>query len=204
MEQNQAPTTAPELTPEQQHIQRLASDLQALQTIVGVLLIRAQGTLILKADQRRRFEQELQRNGHYPRLEINPHGSGGDLKITHRWGPLEETAPARTGIPIHHLLEGLAYMGLASIEVDEIRSWSPEVQRQVVEWCAANYAQRNAGDGAPPTVVPPTPEVLVAALAALPKVEPECGNETPLEAQETQVPGAESSEGIDACREPVV
>lgn len=166
LSQVEEPTPEPQavpLTHEQLLIQKLSGDLDGMRTLLGTLLWRANGTLIVLNKHRRGYFEQIRKfDGRAPTLNVENFGKG-DLRITAIWDPAEFAALAaaaeEAGPPIEEIAAALDAIGeeIAPI-APAMPNWTFEEKIEVLNYCNAIAAQRA---GVVTSEIPQRPAVLV-------------------------------------------
>jgi len=140
--------TKPKQTEQEKYISYLHNQLQTYTTVLGVLINRASGTLIIKRNQFQDFENKrIQRGkGKLPNFTMNPQGKNGDISLVLKWP--DETVDMTPQEPTLDIDEVLFHLEKQGVKVsEEIAKGYTQVQLQMaLDWATAAAIKSQGGD----------------------------------------------------------
>jgi len=137
--ENQPP---PALSVEQQIIANLQRQLGDFRKILGILIYRAPGgVLILKSQQMQHYHDACMGIGRQPAVNIEQANKSGDLRLDLIWEfpktPAAESRAAEpAGPPVEEIIETLKRAGFATDEAT-VSGWTLEQKQQALGWASA-------------------------------------------------------------------
>lgn len=147
-----------QLTPEQVAIGNLSRENDALRTIIGTMLLKRNGVLVLLQEDRKRYfalkEEMLTEKNIQPIIDVNPIRNTGNLEIR-----LLTNLPAKPSpdpIPIQQLEIMLKDAGLDKITYEDLEEFTALQLGQASSWVAHTIARSKGVQ----VDVPPRPDFL--------------------------------------------